>query len=277
MEALDNTLQQSTRSLLEGTASMDPMETQVASESSEREESTFSSSSMSYFSSRDFKELLGCLGLATVCGLLTLMGLEPNQRPLPVQLLDTGEYVLNLNFNEAFDGDTISNALLIVLAIAVPVVIQLALSKIWGRHGDTHASLCVYILALTLVLSVTGGIKVYVGYLRPVFFDLCEPDDEYQECTAEDGGGDNIRMSFPSGHASTSFCGMTLLSLYIHSRFGVASIRATKLENVADGLHQWTTVYTKHPARYRAISVLALVPLAVALFIATSRIVDNVS
>jgi diacylglycerol diphosphate phosphatase/phosphatidate phosphatase len=236
----------------------------------------YSVSSFSYFTSRDFIELLGCLGFLLLFGVLTLISFEPNQRPIPYQILEnSGDYVRNLTNNELFDGETVPDILLIFLAIVAPALIQFALSKQWGRLGDGHATLCVYITAFTIVLATTDAVKMYVGYLRPIFYELCEPDDEYQECNAEDGGGNSIRMSFPSGHASTSFCGLVLLSLYLHSRFGVPSVRVYKPETTQNGLQRWTTAYSKEPQLYRAISVLSLLPLALALFIATSRLVDN--
>lgn len=243
-----------------------------------------SSKSFSYFSSRDFLELLGCLGFLLVIGLLSLIDRELNERPIPVQVLEnSGDYVRNLTNNEKFDGETVPDIWLIILSIVAPVLIQFALSKIWGRPGDGHATWCVYIIAFSIVLVTTDAIKRYAGYLRPVFYELCVPDDKLEECTAEDAGGSSIRMSFPSGHASTSFCGLMLLSLYLHSRFGLPSVRVygykpeTTQMQTQNGQqpHRWTPTYTKEPAIYRAISILSLLPLALALFISTSRIVDN--
>jgi diacylglycerol diphosphate phosphatase/phosphatidate phosphatase len=244
--------------------------------------------SFSYFSSRDFLELLGCLGFLLVVGLLSLIDRELNERPIPAQVLqNSGDYVRNLTNNEPFDGETVPDIWLIILTIVAPVLIQFALSKIWGRPGDGHATWCVYIIAFSIVLVTTDAIKRYAGYLRPIFYTLCVPDDTLQECTAEDEGGSSIRMSFPSGHASTSFCGLMLLSLYLHSRFGVPSVRVhgykpeTATSQSQNGQQQQqqqdrrTTTYTKEPALYRAISILSLLPLALALFIATSRVVDN--
>jgi diacylglycerol diphosphate phosphatase/phosphatidate phosphatase len=255
-----------------------PEQPEAISES--RHSSSFKS--CSYFSSRDFLELLGCLGFLLVISLLSLIDRELNERPIPFQILTTsGDYVRNLTNNEPFDGETVPDIWLIITSIVAPVLVQFALAKKWGRPGDGHATWCVYIIALSIVLVTTDAIKRYAGYLRPIFYELCEPDDAYQECTAEDAGGNSIRMSFPSGHASTSFCGLVLLSLYLHSRFGVPSVRVYKSETVTtttqngQQLHRWTTAYTKEPALYRAISILSLLPLALAVFIATSRIVDN--
>jgi diacylglycerol diphosphate phosphatase/phosphatidate phosphatase len=279
-----------THSLLDENSSSAAMETELFSEAPEQpteaisrhSSSSSSSSSFSYFSSRDFLELLGCLGFLLVFSLLSLIDRDLTERPIPVQILqNSGDYVRNLTNNEPFDGETVPDIWLILLAIVAPVLIQLALSKLWGRPGDVHATLCVYIIAFTIVLVTTDSIKRYAGYLRPIFYELCEPDDALEECTAEDAGGNSIRMSFPSGHASTSFCGLMILAMYLHLRFGLPSVRAYKMipetttQNNGQQPHRWTAAYTKEPALYRAISIISLLPLVLALFIATSRIVDN--
>jgi diacylglycerol diphosphate phosphatase/phosphatidate phosphatase len=276
----------STHSLLDENQTRVAMEINLARDAAPEQPSAIfrhsssSSSSFSYFSSRDFLELLACLGFLLVFGLLSLIDRDLTERPIPVQILqNSGDYVRNLTNNEPFDGETVPDIWLILLAIVAPVLIQLALSKLWGRPGDVHATLCVYIIAFAIVLVTTDSIKRYAGYLRPIFYELCEPDDALEECTAEDAGGNSIRMSFPSGHASTSFCGLMLLSLYLHLRFGLPSVRVYKMipETTQNGQqpHRWTAAYTKEPAIYRAISIFSLLPLALACFIATSRIADN--
>jgi diacylglycerol diphosphate phosphatase/phosphatidate phosphatase len=281
------TINHSTHSLIDENRSSAAVDTDLVGDSPEQPEAIPSPTykSFSYFSSRDFLELLGCLGFLLVISLLSLIDRELNERPIPAQVLqNSGDYVRNLTNNELFDGETVPDIWLIMLTIVAPVLIQFALSKIWGRPGDGHATWCVYIIAFSIVLVTTDAIKRYAGYLRPIFYELCVPDDKLQECTAEDEGGNSIRMSFPSGHASTSFCGLMLLSLYLHSRFGVPSVRVygykpetvtTQTQSGQQQQHRWTTTYTKEPALYRAISILSLLPLALALFIATSRIVDN--
>lgn len=84
--------------------------------------------------------------------------------------------------------------------------------------------------------------------------------------------GEDTRKSFPSGHASTSFCGLTLLTLFLHTRFGLPSLvhrqqRRTD-PNGTGSILPTTTIY-------RFISIFSLAPMALAVFIAVSRIVDN--
>lgn len=223
-----------------------------------------------YWRSRDSKELLSCLFFFFLCMLSTVIKQTTNQRPIPFQLLATGEYTISLTINEIFEGDTISDTLLIVLAIQLPLLLQLTAGKVLGALGDAHATLCIYIVAFGLTMMCTDLIKRYCGNLRPVFYDLCQPDAAYESCTtANEENAKSARLSFPSGHSSTSFCGLTLLSLFLHSRFGVPSINR-RLQGQSEA-----TTSSKDPLQYRLISLLALIPMGVALFIAASRVTDN--
>ena len=140
----------------------------------------------------------------------------------------------------------------------------------FGRKGDAHCTVCVYAVALGLTGLTTNIIKNYVGYLRPVFYDLCEPNADYQECTASDSN--DARKSFPSGHSSFSFCGLTLLTLYLLARFGVYSDSAVVRES-PDGTILME--YRKPPRIKKLFSVLSLAPMAAATFVAASRVADN--
>lgn len=122
-----------------------------------------------------------------------------------------------------------------------------------------------YLATLGITLLATDAIKTYAGYLRPIFYDQCVPDDEYQTCL----GGEDVedaRKSFPSGHASISFCGLGLLSFYLERRFGASHFRNGGGED---------TQHVKRLAVARILSVLSKTPLLLAGYIAASRIVDN--
>lgn len=125
-----------------------------------------------------------------------------------------------------------------------------------------HTTICVYTAAAGLTIVLTDAVKLYVGYLRPVFYDICVPDDTYESCTNDDDS--DARKSFPSGHASLSFCGLGLLSFYLERRFGVSKFR------IPNSSRPPTTVgFT------RIVSILCKTPLVLAGFIAASRVVDN--
>lgn len=201
------------------------------------------------------KEVCACIALFLVSSVPATLYQTPRQRPMPIQRLEDGEVVVNLTNNETFDGETISDFLLIVLAALLPLFLQLILGKFVLRSvGDIMATICTYAVAVGLTNVVTFSLKLYCGYLRPSFFQQCRPNNDFSDCSVSDDS--NSRMSFPSGHASLSFCGLMLLSRFIQVRFGVAS--------------------SKRPSsRHRLISLLSLAPLGLATFIASSRVVDN--
>lgn len=234
---------------------------------------SFSLVSLPYWRSRDFKELSACIVLALVCYFSTIADYEWTERPIPFQLLNNGDYVRNLSNNEIYDGETVPDSLLIVLAIIVPLVLQLIAAKSLGERGDVHSTLCIYLVALSLTLLATDLLKIYCGYLRPIFYAICQPDENYETCTGDTGSSESYRRSFPSGHASTSFCGLTLLTLFIHTRFGMPSWQRKQLLTTVTNSDSPRS--TLDPLRYRFISIISLVPMGVACFIAASRVVDN--
>jgi membrane-associated phospholipid phosphatase len=224
-----------------------------------------------------------------------------NQRPVPYQYLEaSGEYVRNLVNNEVQTGSTVSVIMVVVLGVILPLALQLLASSLWGKPGDTQAALCVNLVAQGTAQWATESIKLYVGYLRPIFYSACIPSEDYQTCSNQDT--QDFRKSFPSGHSSTSFCGLTLVTLYFHHRLGMGSIRtmrAARIDPVSseptapatsdNDVLRWIPVYdatvrhnsclhrrTRSIIYYRFISFASfMVFMGLATYVATSRIVDN--
>lgn len=141
-----------------------------------------------------------------------------------------------------------------------------------------HNTVCVYLAAVGLTQLLTDAIKNYVGYLRPIFYEVCIPNATYQTCTSdEDVQG--ARRSFPSGHASLSFCGLGLLSFFLEVNFGVKSLRGTQYSPVdaspADMDADTLRSFQRTVAFARVASILSKSPLILSGFIAASRVVDN--
>ena len=95
-----------------------------------------------------------------------------------------------------------------------------ACSKFLGNPGDLNRTICTYCVALTLTSIATEFTKNYVGYLRPIFFDQCNPDDQFEACQGMEANKDYVAVkelhkSFVSGHASFSFVGGMLLTLFL--------------------------------------------------------------
>lgn len=119
--------------------------------------------------------------------------------------------------------------LLGVVAVLVPALIiagfALGVSRsVW----DLHNGLLGFVLANALTVTVTTILKVTVGRPRPDVIDRCQPRAGAANgvpyglvtdliCTVPTTNKtlrDGFR-SFPSGHASTAFAGLTYLSLYL--------------------------------------------------------------
>lgn len=188
----------------------------------------------------------------------------PYQRPIPYQSIDVddNEYILRgLMYDNRLSGEIVRSHVMFVLAIAVPFVAQIALACCVGKGQKTallHKTVCVYLLAIGLTQTLTNLAKQYVGYLRPIFYDTCQPDEDYEYCTSKDNR--QGRLSFPSGHASLSVCGLLLLSLFLEYAFGKTSYQKSR---------------TKPHKFVRIVSVLCYAPMLLALFILLSRVHDN--
>jgi diacylglycerol diphosphate phosphatase/phosphatidate phosphatase len=161
-------------------------------------------------------------------------------------------------------------AWLMVFGGIAPYVIQMITSYFVGGHKEFHKTSCVFFSGLGLTILLTNSVKLYVGYLRPIFYDICEPDEAYEECTS--GEDREARLSFPSGHASFSFCGLVLLSLYLERSFGITKVRVWKHD---ESTGQIVLSHTSHPGLRRIISIVCYAPVLLAGFIAASRVADN--
>jgi len=199
---------------------------------------------------------------------LELAGVAPYQRPIPAQQLQNGVFFYNLANNEIYNGQTVPDALLIVLAVVVPLAIQLCMPRKTDPL-DRHKTLCVYFTAVGITIILTNFVKLYAGYLRPIFLQGCAPDDNYENCTGKDR---QMRLSFPSGHASLSFCGLCVFSFYLEHRFGMSASRILLLNKENGEL----MMACKQNSRYmRMLSILCYSPVMLAIFIAASRVHDN--
>jgi membrane-associated phospholipid phosphatase len=225
------------------------------------------------------KELIGSVSLGLIIYFSGYAFLTPHQRPMPYQYLESsGEYVRNLMHNETGGNDTVADWQLGVLCVLICPMLQLVFAVAYGVVGDVHKTICLYWMVIPVNEAVTWGVKVFVGYLRPVFYSLCQPSDNYEYCTQGESTG-NLRMSFPSGHASWAFAALTLLHLYLEQCLGVSSVSnfVTKKETtIRHGSAQRIVLQQpENVVRYRFASVLCLIPMALATFIAVSRVADN--
>ena len=151
----------------------------------------------------------------------------------------------------------------------------IASSKTYPRLDkllQIQKSLCTYAVAATINNLVTDISKNYAGYLRPNFYSACQPNEDYSQCTNTDSSlpMHHFRTSFPSGHASFSFCMFVLLHLFLEQRYGMTSI-----QRMAQIQGRLVRVCIRPPSWHRLYSVLSLLPVGIAIWVGTSRIVDN--
>ena len=115
------------------------------------------------------------------------------------------------------DQVAITDVTLGIIGIAGPLTFFVVATSCVLRHQDhsTSDALSAYIISLCCSEFVTEGLKRYVGRLRPNFYAMCAFDEDVLACTASQARINQSRKSFPSGHASLSFCAMTLVSLWL--------------------------------------------------------------
>ncbi|KAJ7504291.1 lipid phosphate phosphatase 1 [Mycena galericulata] len=154
-------------------------------------------------------------------------------------------------------GGTLNHFIALLVPAAIVVTVGLyRLSFIALHHG---------VLALLagrgMARFFTNMLKARVGRLRPDFLARCKWDDVAKKCTGKAADILDGKRSFPSGHSSAAFAGMTFLSFWLagqtaawcfHAPVPAASFRSSRLGRLS----------------------LTLVPLIWAAFVALTRLED---
>lgn len=134
------------------------------------------------------------------------------------------------------------------------MVLQCILSFVFGEEGDTHRTLCNYIFGVTTSDALTRTIKHYTGVFRPNFYAGCIFDLDQATCTEEDYS--IYIRSFPSGHATIGFCGMTLFTMYLLRTFTSNKNKDSPMQIIFN----------------RFKSILCHSPMIYAFFVAANRV-----
>jgi len=99
---------------------------------------------------------------------------------------------------------------LLIIALFCPAFVISLMQILFRSWHDLHHGLLSLFEALCLTDLLTNALKLYCGRYRP---DWIHKVQEGQQA-----GG---RRSFPSGHSSLSFAGLTVLSLYLAGKLGI--------------------------------------------------------
>ncbi len=227
------------------------------------------------------RELIYCLGAfcfgvySPVSFFRPIFGV--NMRPIPYQVLNSGDVVLDLGLkHELVEDVTIPSNLLLHSSITFPLAAIVIISNLSPhplcrtKYVDTHSAVCALLLTIGLSEFITQMIKMYVGRLRPNFYELCGFDPTTLQCTASEEIIMESRSSFPSGHSSLSAAGMGILVWFLLGRasIGLASLSSGK--NVKNSSRGGSSC--RNP---KISAFLAILPLSWPLFVASSRLVDN--
>ncbi|OEU17317.1 acid phosphatase/Vanadium-dependent haloperoxidase, partial [Fragilariopsis cylindrus CCMP1102] len=107
----------------------------------------------------------------------------------------------------------------------------------------------------------TVMIKLWVQRRRPNFYELCGFNHTTKQCTANLKRIREANFSFPSGHSSLVCCAMTFLVWYLHG---------ARKSSSTHHCHSRTNLWSRISSL-----IITYLPLAWALFVAASRLVDQ--
>lgn len=167
---------------------------------------------------------------------------------IKVEPLHNSAVINNPTESYPYTGETISNSLLFVIVIFLPCVFIGLLALFYPKKIDLCLSYLSLAQCLFITLLLTEILKVYVARPRPNYFHYCGYDKQKQMCTGSTKHQKDAKVSFPSGHASISFCSAVWLSLFIQSFFNFT------------GEMWWI--------------LLRFIPILIAIFISATRITD---
>jgi len=166
------------------------------------------------------------------------------------------------SFMYPYEKDTVDGTMLGFIGVGAPILVAMAVEfalfarrRSWPLMMDAHFFFLGLVETLGVASLATFVLKHWVGRLRPSAFERFA------------NGGNGYNESYPSGHTSTAFSGMTFLALFLTGKLRIFS---------ESGLIFRLFVNHKDPFRGSfSVAVLAIIlPMSVATFVGTSRLVD---
>ncbi|KAJ7091442.1 lipid phosphate phosphatase 1 [Mycena belliarum] len=170
-------------------------------------------------------------------------------------------YITDPAINHPYNHSQISGTVNHFIALLVPAGIVAAvglsrLSFVLLHHGTLSL-----LAGRGLARLLTTALKNRVGRLRPDFLARCKWDVTKMNCTGKEARILDGRRSFPSGHSSAAFAGMTFLSFWIAGQTAAWCFEA----HVPAG-----SLRSSRMGRF----LLTLLPLSWALYVAITRLED---
>ncbi|KAL0953861.1 hypothetical protein HGRIS_005036, partial [Hohenbuehelia grisea] len=147
------------------------------------------------------------------------------------------------------------------IAFFVPISIVAGVGIYRKSLIHVHHGLVAIAAARGFARLVTEFFKNFVGRLRPDFLSRCKWDKKLHECTGKIDKILDGRQSFPSGHVSAAFAGMTILSLWLAGQTGVWHFHSTSKSS------------TFNASRLARLA-LTVLPLFWATYVAITRLQD---
>ena len=148
-----------------------------------------------------------CIG---ICAIFVAITIEP---------LHDSAIVDNPTENYPYSGETIGAPLLFLIVIIIPCAILGLIAIYHPKKMDLCLAYMSLAQTLCITLLLTESLKVFVARPRPNYFHYCGYDKEKRACTGPNKYQKDAKVSFPSGHASISFCTATWLMLFIQQFF----------------------------------------------------------
>jgi len=134
--------------------------------------------------------------------------------------------------------DIVPTSVLFIVSLALPLVVIAIVQKSHRSPHDFHHATLTLVMTILLSTTITTALKYAAGRYRPNYDAVHDTD---------------AKLSFPSGHSSCSFAGMTFLALYLTGKF---------------------RIYSTEASSSFAKSVLVASPITIAMFISLSRTID---
>lgn len=217
-------------------------------------------------------ELIACIAIAALGHIApsSIFRISLYEREIPYLISNNGEIIIDQYINRPkVENETVSDVALVAIAILLPSVLTLFIGYFSTyRIYEMHSSFCGVCFAFGSCMFLTNVIKLYCGYFRPNFYNLCQFDSDALECQGEDRDVSESRRSFPSGHASTSFCGMTFITLVLLGKVGLHC----RYDKNGEKIRNLSTIQI---IKRRWLSVLVSTPMLIAVFVAVSRVHDD--